>query len=280
MSLYHFVWHQYCDWYLELCKPRLYVGDQPTEQQVTLRRNTQRLLLVVLEATLRTLHPIIPFVTEEIWQVVRERYGGRGATCSVQPSFAKEQRIAAMLRSLASPSIMVAPWPSGDVAAADRAPEIESAMVLMQEIIGCARNLRGELNIAPGERLDLYVSTPDANRRAVIERHRAMIETLLPVGAIHIGAEARRAEGHWAMGMVHDIAIALPISEELHARELARLTKEISRLEAEERRVREKLANENFTSRAPQEVVEKEREKHERVASELAGLKRRLEALR
>jgi len=277
LSLYHFVWHQYCDWYLELCKPRLYIGDQPTEAQKALRRNTQRLLLVVLEATLRTLHPIIPFVTEEIWQVVRERYQAVGTPDS---PVGQDRRVKAMLRSLALPSIMVAPWPSVEAVASDRVPEVEADMALMQEIVGCARNLRGELNIAPSERLDLYISTPDANRRSLVERHRAMIATLLPVGEIHIGAEAKHTEGHWAMGMVHDIAIALPISEELHTRELARLTKEMGRLETEERRVREKLANESFTSRAPQEVVEKEREKHDRVASELAGLKRRLEALR
>ena len=280
LSLYHFVWHQYCDWYLELCKPRLYVGDQPTEQQKRLRVNTQRLLLVVLEAALRALHPIIPFVTEEIWQVLRERFGNGRAECCAQSSMSKEPRIVAMLRSLASPSIMVAPWPGREAIATDRAPDVENDMALLQEIVGCARNLRGELNIAPSERLDLYITTPDAGRRSLIESHRRMIATLLPIGEIHIGAETPTHAGHWAMGMVHDIAIALPISEELHARELARLTKELGRIEAEERRLREKLANEGFTSRAPQEVVEREREKHDRVAAELAGLKRRLEALR
>ena len=291
LSVYHFVWHQYCDWYIELCKPRLYIGDRPTEQQKRVRRNAQCLLLTVLEATLRTLHPIIPFVTEEIWQVLRERYQAAGRPDSPVgqeirdnrvPSAGSgpDRRVKAMLQSLASPSIMVAPWPSSEEMAADRAPKVESDMALLQEIVGCARNMRGELNIAPSERLDLYISTPDANRRTLIERHQAMIETLLPVGKIHLGAEAPTHTGHWAMGMVHDIAIALPISEELHARELTRLTKEMGRLESEERRLSEKLANENFTSRAPREVVEKEREKHERVASELAGLRRRLESLR
>jgi len=272
LSLYHFVWHEYCDWYIELAKARLYVGENPTEPQRRLRQNAQRLLLAVLEATLRTLHPIIPFVTEEIWQALRERYG--------QASEGGAGRVAAMLRSLGAASIMVAPWPGGKGLAADRAPEVESDMELMQEIVGCARNLRGELNIAPGERLDLYLSTPDGGRRALVERHRAMIATLLPVGEVHIGAEGRHGEGHWAMGMVHDVAVAMPISEEMHARELARLTKELGRAEGEERRLREKLANEGFTGRAPEEVVEREREKHERVAAELDGLKRRLEALR
>ncbi|KPL08250.1 valine--tRNA ligase [candidate division BRC1 bacterium SM23_51] len=271
LSLYHFVWHQYCDWYLELCKPRLYIGEQPTESQRRLQRNTQRMLLVALEATLRTLHPIIPFVTEEIWQVLRERYGNAPTN--------GERHVGAMLRSIASPSIMVAPWPGGDERAADRAPEVETEMALLQEIVGCARNLRGELNIAPSERLDLHVATPDVGRRALIERHRAMIETLVTVGEISIGAELPSGEGHWAMGMVHDIAVALPISAELHERELERLPKELRRVEAEEQRLREKLANEKFTSRAPEEVVEREREKHERAASELEGLRRRLKAL-
>ncbi|MBM3333731.1 class I tRNA ligase family protein, partial [Candidatus Sumerlaeota bacterium] len=277
LALYHFVWHQYCDWYLELCKPRLYVGDQPTEEQQHLRRNTQRLLLVVLEATLRALHPIIPFVTEEIWQALRDRF----LTSDLLPlTSAVERRVAAMLRSLASPSIMVAPWPGKDVIADDLSADVESDMALLQEIVGCVRNLRGELNIAPSQTLDVHISTPDAERRALIERHRSMIETLLPVGALHFGADASHDQGHWAVGMVHDIAIALPISAELHAQELERLNREIERVEAEERRLREKLANENFTSRAPGEVVEREREKHDRAASELEGLKRRLESLR
>ncbi|MCX8036354.1 MAG: valine--tRNA ligase [Candidatus Sumerlaeia bacterium] len=281
LSLYHFVWHQYCDWYVELCKPRLYVGDSPTEEQRRLKRNTQRVLLVVLEATLRTLHPIIPFVTEEIWQALRERWDGRGGrNRQNEQSGGAELRVAAMLRALESPSIMVARWPGADTVAADNAPEVESDMALMQEVISCARNLRGELNIAPSERLDLHISTPDANRRAQIERHRAMIATLLPVADLHIEANGHAGSGHWAMGMVHDITVSFPISEELHARELARLTKEIARVEGEEKRLREKLANENFTSRAPEEVIAREREKHERAAAELAGLRRRLDALR
>ena len=289
LSLYHFVWHQYCDWYLELCKPRLYIGDQPSEEQKRLKKNTQRILLTVLEATLRTLHPIIPYVTEEIWQVLRERYVGqvgnrsagvgRVGNRSSLNSATDDPHVAAMLRSLASVSIMIAPWPSADEVAADRAPEVEREMELLQEIITCARNLRGELNIVPGEKLDLYISTPDAGRRELAERHRPMIFSLLPVSDLHIGVEAKHGQGHWAMGMVHDIAIALPISEELHARELARLQKELARAEAEERRLREKLANANFISRAPAEVVEREREKHDRAASELDGLRRRLAAL-
>jgi valyl-tRNA synthetase len=271
LSVYHFVWHQYCDWYVELCKPRLYVGDQPTEQQQRLRRNTQRLLAAVLEATLRTLHPIIPFVTEEIWQVLRERWA-ESPDCW-------ERRVGAMRRAFESASIMRAPWPGLEDGKEDRAPAVEEAMALMQEIVGCVRNLRGELSIAPSERLDVHVSTPDAGRRELVERHRAMVETLVPVGQLHVGTQTATDKGHWATGVVHDIAVALPISAELHARELARLTKELGRAGSEEKRLAAKLANEKFVSRAPQDVVERERQKHERAASELAGLRRRLEAL-
>jgi valyl-tRNA synthetase len=153
-------------------------------------------------------------------------------------------------------------------------------MTLMQEIIGSVRNLRGELDIAPSERLDVHIQTPDGGRRALIERHQAMIKTLVPVAELHIGAEAAPAQGHRATAMVHDVQLALPISEELHARELERLKKELARAEAEEKRLAGKLANEKFASRAPKEVVDREREKHDRAVAELEGLRRRLEALR
>jgi len=272
LALYHFVWHQLCDWHLELSKPRLYVGETPSEEARRLRRNTQRVLVAVLETTLRALHPIIPFVTEEIWQALRGRYGD-------SPS-SGERRIAAVLKSLRSASIMIAPWPGLDEEAeADRAPEIEETMSLLQEIVGCARNIRGELDIAPGERLDICISTPDASRRSLIERHKDMVVALAGARSVRIEAAPPSGGGHWAAGMVHDVTVAIPISAELRAREMERLAKEVKRTEAEERRLREKLSNEKFLSRAPKEVVERERERHERVAAELEGLRRRLELL-
>ena len=204
------------------------------------------------------------------WQVLREKYA------EAPPS--GERRTGAMQRALEARSIMIAPWPGGDDREPDRAIEVEREIELIQEIIGSARNLRGELNMPPSEKIELYLETPDERRAALLDRHREMIETLASVDTLHIG-EQHGEGGHWASAMVHDISVVIPISEELRAQEIERLTKEIKRAEADEQRLRKKLENENFVSKAPKEVVDREREKHERAATELEGLRKRLERL-
>jgi valyl-tRNA synthetase len=243
---YDFFWGELADWYLELVKPRLY-GDMGDAS----RRAAQATLAHVLDGAMRVLHPVMPFITEAVWQRLPRAEGD-------------------------APSLMVAPWPSGDPAWVDEAAE--ARMAELQAVIGAVRYIRGEYGIAPGARVPLRVTdagdevrqTLEANRRAL--RDLARVEELTFVGADgEVGASAVLRSG---------TELFVPLAGVIDLdRERARLREEIDRLEGQRSATEKKLANERFVSRAPEEVVGRERDKlasfaeqKERLATKLAAL--------
>jgi valyl-tRNA synthetase len=243
---YDFFWGELADWYLELVKPRLY-GDMGDAS----RRAAQATLAHVLDGAMRVLHPVMPFITEAVWQRLPRAEGD-------------------------APSLMVAPWPSGDPAWVDEAAE--ARMAELQAVIGAVRYIRGEYGIAPGARVPLRVTdagdevrqTLEANRRAL--RDLARVEELTFAGADgEVGASAVLRSG---------TELFVPLAGVIDLdRERARLREEIDRLEGQRAATERKLANERFVSRAPEEVVGRERDKlasfaeqKERLATKLVAL--------
>jgi valyl-tRNA synthetase len=222
--LYQFLWHEYCDWYLEIVKTRLQAaGDEAPKR-------TGRILLVqVLEQALRLLHPIMPFITEEIWQ----RLPPRGS------------------------SIMVAPWPEGD--AGRRWPEAVEAMTLLMEITREVRNIRSAYNIPPGERVPLVLHTSAPGQDGILESGRVYLESLARLSRLDFGsltAKPRMA----ASAVVRGIEVYLPLEGviDLEA-ERQRLGRELAKARQHLERVSQKLANEAFVRKAPEAVIAKER---------------------
>ncbi|MEO0444291.1 MAG: class I tRNA ligase family protein, partial [Pseudomonadota bacterium] len=230
-ALYDFIWNEYCSWYLELSKPALNDDSASAEQQ----RGTRRTLIRVLETTLRLAHPLIPFITEEIWQKVKGLAGVTGET------------------------IMHAPYPIADHSKIDQAA-IDDIEWLKQVITG-SRSIRKEMNISDGIQLPLYFTNGSARDKQRLDSNQRFLKTLANLESttwLDNQDDAPLA----ATALVGDMEILVPMAGFIDKdAELARLEKEIEKLNKEAGRLSGKLSNGNFVDKAPAEVVSKEKQK-------------------
>ncbi len=227
--LYEFTWNQFCDWYLELAKPVMTGG---TEAQLRGTRNT---LVNVLEALLRLAHPIIPFITETIWQRVK------------------------VLKNISDDTIMLQPMPAFDTAKVDEAA-LNDTEWLKQAIVAI-RNIRAEMNLSPSKKLDVLLrgASPTVVQR-VTDNH-SFLKTLARLDSIT--CLAADDKGPVSVTKIIDGAeLLIPMADLVDkTAELERLAKEVTKLDVEIGKIESKLSNEGFVSRAPEAVVAKERER-------------------
>ncbi|MBI1964476.1 MAG: valine--tRNA ligase [Candidatus Rokubacteria bacterium] len=222
-TLYQFVWSEFCDWYLEIAKLSLYHAESPAQ-----RLRTQHTLVTVLEATLRLLHPFMPFITEELWQRLPH----------------------------AGDSIVVAPYPR---AGRRRAAAAEREMEAVMAVVTAVRNIRGEMRIAPGATLAVTLR-PAAAERALYEGQRALVEAL-GRARLTVDPAARRARDT-ALAVAGRAEVYVDLAGVVDvAAERQRLDKEIKRAGEAVEFLRAKLARSEFVERAPAEIVAKERER-------------------
>ena len=252
-TLYDFVWNEYCDWYLELSKPVLW--DDPSSNE--LRQGTLRTLLEVLETILRLMHPLMPFITEEIWQNVAPRLGINGD------------------------SIMLAQWPEADHELING--DAEAEMEWLKSIIVAVRTIRSESNIPPGDELGLILGNTVADDSARVTRHKQALAKLAKVASITI-AKSGEEQPPTLSALAGTIEVMVPMAGVIDVdKELARLDKELDRLTAERGRLAGKLSNDNFVARAPADVVDKERAKLADIETSISSIttqKSKMEELR
>ena len=230
-ALYEFIWNQYCDWYLELSKPVLWDENAPAERQ----RGTRRTLVRVLEAALRLAHPFMPFITEEIWQRIAPLAGKSG------------------------PTIMLQPWPEADNSRIDAGAEGDAEW--LKSLILGVRNIRGEMNVAPGKELEVMLrKASDEDIRRLTE-NEAFLKKLAKLSSVQVLAENEEAPLA-ATALVGELEVLVPMAGLIDkTAELARLDKEIGRLDGEVKRIGGKLSNAGFVDKAPAAVIDKERAK-------------------
>ncbi|MBI2998250.1 MAG: valine--tRNA ligase [Deltaproteobacteria bacterium] len=240
--LYQFTWHEFCDWYIEMSK--LSLGGASGDH----RENTQRILLCVLEEILLLLHPLMPFVTEEIWQGLRGR----------------------------RESIMIQPYPRPDSGLIQ--PEVESRINFLIEVIRAVRNLRAELNVPPVREARVILFAPQ-EQREFLRTHESYLRTLARVGGVEYLTQEERPKGA-ATAVVGPLEIYLPLGDLIDIKEeKRRLAQEVGKLEEELERVRRKLGNRDFLTKAKEEVVQREREKADLFEEKIRMLNRGLERL-
>jgi valyl-tRNA synthetase len=244
-ALYQFIWHEFCDWYLELIKPQLY-----DKENAAARRHCQGVLLDTLGTVLKLLHPFMPFITEEIWQKLPGAAG----------------------------SIMVAPYPVARDAFIN--PAAEAEMRLLMDAITAVRNLRGEMNVPPAAQVEVFLQSSNAGAVETLSRHRQSLTLLAKVKDLHFNAAAGPPAAA-AKAVVDAVEIYLPLAGLIDfSEEERRLTKEIDKLSKDLTNAGRKMANEDFLAKAPAEVVAKEKEKVQAWSEKLAKLKNHRERIK
>jgi valyl-tRNA synthetase len=223
-AVYEFVWDEYCDWYVELAKTQLQTGDQAAQ------RGTRKTLVVVLEATLRLAHPIVPFITEELWQTVAPLAGVEGLSISTQP------------------------YPQPQAEKRDRAAEEE--MQRLKTRILAARGLRGEMNLSPAQRVPLWAAPASAAERASLTATAPYVISLVKLSEIKIADDLPQTDAPVVLAGESRLMLHIEMDR---AAERDRHSKELARLEGDIAKVKANLANEAFVARAPAEVVAQKR---------------------
>jgi valyl-tRNA synthetase len=247
-ELYHFIWHEFCDWYLEMIKPVLYQAEDSRDRQ-----GTRRALLRSFAAILRLVHPFMPFVSEKLWQT--------------------------LMRT--SDSILQAGFPE----AADF-PEDSSAenhMGLIQGLIYEIRNIRGEMNISPSKNVEIWLRCPEPFQQDLIQAHQENVLNLTKGSGLTFLGALEGPPDTAVSGVFQGIEIFIPLKDILQfEEELKRLEKEIQKTRKDWQQIEKKLSNEDFLQKAPAEVIQKEKEKVQvsgKKMEKLEGHVKRLKAL-
>lgn len=243
-TLYDFMWSEYCDWFIEISKGRLYGDDEAAQ------KTAKSVLAFVLEKTLRLLHPFIPFVTEEIWQHLPHQ----------------------------GESIMIAPWPVCEERFSN--PDAERAMAMVMDAIKAVRNIRAELSVAPAKRVEchLHAATPEV--KSLLTQAAPYFTKLAGISELIIGMTGNAKPPKAMTAVVTGAEIYLPLAGLIDIdQEIERLKKDMSMLTGEVERGEKKLNNPGFVNKAPEQVVAQERgkladwkQKLERVAARIAEL--------
>ncbi|MBR7070302.1 MAG: valine--tRNA ligase [Oxalobacter sp.] len=220
-AIYRYIWDEYCDWYVEMAKVQIQEGNEAQQ------RATRYTLLNVLEKILRLAHPIIPYITEELWQIVAPMAGISGET------------------------IMLQPYPEADQSLIDG--EADQWMAQCKALVDSTRNLRGEMQLSPAKRVPLYIEAPEAGNIPSFIPHLKALGKLEDVSIMPALPQSPAP-----VSVVGTLKLMLKVEIDVAA-ETERLNKEKTRIENEIRKINGKLANQNFVSKAPEKVVAQER---------------------
>ena len=244
-TLYDFVWNEFCDWYLEIAKVQIQTGDEPAQ------RGTRYTLIRVLETILRLAHPVIPFITEELWQKVAPLAGRSGA------------------------SVAVAEYPVSNPEKIDE--QAEQYVAKLKQLVDACRNLRGEMQVSPAQRLPLYALGDDA----FLAQAAPALQALAKLSEVKVFAD----EASWQaaaqaapVAVVGEARLALFMEIDKDA-ERIRLGKEVTRLQGEIAKAQGKLNNQNFVAKAPPAVIEQEKQRVADFGATLAKVQEQLARL-
>ncbi|RKG50522.1 valine--tRNA ligase [Acinetobacter cumulans] len=248
-AIYEFIWNEYCDWYVELTKPVLNDENVSVERKAEVRR----VLLAVMEASLRLAHPLMPYLTEEIWQTLAPKLNISGET------------------------IMLAPYPVAEQALINE--QAEADMQWLQGLIGAVRNIRGEMGLGNARLLPVLLQNTTDAEKAQITRIEALFTALAKVESITFLADGEQPPLS-SSSVVGHVSVFVPMKGLIDPKaELGRLQKDLDKVQKQHDQIATKLGNEGFVAKAPAAVVEGEKVKLAEFADQLAKIKANMEQI-
>lgn len=269
LEAYDFFWKEFCAYYVEIAKPTLF-GKAGTSEE---RKNKQKLLVIVLCQAIRLIHPMAPFITEELFHILKERLNGVKENPQADP-YTQE-----CVKALNSQACIVAPYPQ-IVRESDINPAIDNTFSVMEEIVYTIRNIRGEMKLPPSVATDVYlVGEKNNDYLKIVQNNLTIISALVRTNKIEIFNQDPKVD-FASTGVFHDLKIMLPLPEELIKQEHSRLSKEKEKLEAALEKTRFQLANPDFISRAPAQLIEKHQQQLAQSEKELHEINRKLATMR
>lgn len=261
---YHFFWNQFCAYYLELAKPCLF-GKAGTPEE---RENKQRLLVILLCQALRMMHPMAPFITEELFQILKAKFHGT----SSEP-YAKET-----LEALKAKACIVSIYPDA-ILESDIDPEIETAFAFMDSVVHAIRNIRAEMQLAPNITNDLHIiGSSREPQMQLSKKHASIITALTRTKQIYF-AETEPTLSFSASSIVGNLKLIIPLPQEMKEKEKGRLQKEQEKLLRDQTMTREKLSNQDFLAKAPKALIEKFQLQLDQSEKELEEIRKKLAGL-
>ncbi|MBY0529768.1 MAG: valine--tRNA ligase [Rhabdochlamydiaceae bacterium] len=262
MTAYEFFWKEFCAYYVELVKPVLF-GKIGTSEDRELK---QKLLTIVLCSVIRLLHPMAPFITEELFQTFKSKFSGE--TSSADP-YTRETLLA-----LNAPACIVAPYPLAILADID--PKIEETFAFIDEVIYAVRNIRAEMQLPPNIATDLTIIAPKTEpQRQLVEAHSNLVQALVRIHAIRF-EEIEHSYPFSANALVGNLKLIIPLPQELREKEKVRLVKEQEKLIQQENTLRGQLSNTGFLEKAPPQLVEKLKSSLAQAEKELSDVMQKL----
>jgi len=248
-SLYDFIWHDFCDWYVEMIKQRLSLPEAEKDKQTA-----QKVAHLVLNHILRLLHPFAPFITEEIWHHLYN--GGTEGN---------------------HPSLLMAKWPGCQEEMIDE--NLEETLRRVQDVVTSIRNIRSEMNVPPVRKADVLIKVDSKNLQKTLEDNQDHIKNLGRVGDLKIGIRITKPD-HAASAVIKGAEIFVPLKDLIDLeQERMRLEKEIARVTRLLEKTNKKLSNGDFLKRAPREIIEKEKAKREEYRKMVEKLNKNLEEI-
>ena len=242
-KIYEFIWNEFCDWYIEIAKISLY-----DKENIVKRQKTQKVLRDILQGAMELLHPVMPFITEEIWQHLPGTEG----------------------------TIMKTQYPLGNVEKKDK--DAEGKMNLLMDIVRGIRNIRSEMGVPPSKKATALFFVEDKSKEAFISEVIPYLKTLAALEDVKVLVNKDNI-GKSASAVVKGFEIFLPLEDLIDlSKEVERLEKEIKKLESEVERIDKKLSNQGFVAKAPEEVIEKEKEKRDGYLTDLNLVRKRLDS--
>lgn len=268
LEAYDFFWKEFCSYYLEIAKPVLF-GKQGEPGE---RKNKQKLLAIILCQVTRLIHPMAPFITEELFQLLKQRLEG------IQINNATDPYTIECIGALSSPACIVAPYPQV-IRELDINPSIDQTFDLVGRVVYAIRNIRGEMKLPPNAATEVHI-IGDANDPAfvLIEKNQAIISALIKTSGVKLHTTEPKT-GFASTGIIESLKILIPLPEQLLKQEKARLLKEKEKLLSNIERMKKQFDNPDFINNAPIQLVEKQKLLLQQTEQELVEVSNKLNEL-